>query len=315
MLDTLHTEEDCRLYLEDMRWHGEPVCPHCGSVSKHHYKLTQNGEFKGLYKCKDCRERFTVRQGTMFEDSNLPLKKWFYAIFLFLAHKRGISSAQLARDIHVTQKTAWFMLHRIRHNIKDDDTTFEDETQVDETYVGGKTSAKHQRRKNYKAFKAGKKDMGRSVSTKVPVMGLLSKGKVYTQVIVDASAKVLLDVIDRLVKKGSTVVSDGWCGYNSVKDNYRHEVVQHSLGIYVNKKGFHTNSIEGFWSHFKRGIEGVYYLVSPKHLPKYCKEYSFRYNTRDISDGERFNMFLQQPTERLYYGELLMKPEWTWESN
>ena len=312
MIDTLHTEEDCRLYLEDMRWHGEPVCPHCGSISKHHYKLTQNGEFKGLYKCKDCRERFTVRQGTMFEDSNLPLKKWFYAIFLFLAHKRGISSAQLARDIHVTQKTAWFMLHRIRHNIKDDDTIFEDETQVDETYVGGKTREKHQRRKNYKAFKTGKKNMGRSTKAKVPVMGLLSKGKVYTQVIANASAKVLLDVIDRLIKKGSTVVSDGWCGYNSVKDNYRHEVVQHSLGIYVNKKGFHTNSIEGFWSHFKRGIEGVYYLVSPKHLPKYCKEYSFRYNTRDISDGERFNLFLQQPTERLYYGELLMKPEWIW---
>lgn len=312
MIDTLHTEEDCREYLEDMRWHGEPVCPHCGSISKHHYKLTQKGEFKGLYKCKDCRERFTVRIGTMFEDSNLPLKKWFYAIFLFLSHKRGISSAQLARDIHVTQKTAWFMLHRIRHNIKDNDKTFEDETQVDETYVGGKTSAKHQRRKNYKAFKAGKKDMGRSVSTKVPVMGLLSKGKVYTQVIADASATVLLDVIDRFIKKGSTVVSDGWSGYNNVKDNYRHEVVQHSLGIYVNKRGFHTNGIEGYWSHFKRMIIGVYYLVSPKHLPKYCKESEFRYNTRDISDGERFNQFLQQSTERLYYGELLMKPEWIW---
>lgn len=85
MIDTLHTEEDFREYLEDMRWHGEPVCPHCGSISKHHYKLSQNGEFKSLYKCKDCRERFTVRIGTMFEDSNLPLKKWFYAIFLFLA--------------------------------------------------------------------------------------------------------------------------------------------------------------------------------------------------------------------------------------
>lgn len=310
MIHTLHTEEDCRLYLEDMRWGGEPVCPHCGSISKHHYKLTQNGECKGMYKCKDCRERFTVRIGTMFEDSNLPLKKWFYAIFLFLAHKRGISSAQLARDINVTQKTAWFMLHRIRHNIKDDDITFKDQTQVDETYVGGKTSEKYQRRKNHKA---GKKNMGRSLAQKTPVMGLLSNGKVYTQVIANASAKVLLGVIDRFVKKGSTIISDGWSGYSTVKDNYTHEVVQHSLGVYVNKKGFHTNSIEGFWSHLKRGIVGVYYLVSPKHLPKYCKEFAFRYNTRDISDGLRFNQFLQQPTERLYYGELLMKPEWMWE--
>ena len=313
MIDTLHTEEDCREYLEDMRWHGEPVCPHCGSISKHHYKLTQNGEFKGLYKCKDCRERFTVRIGTMFEDSNLPLKKWFYAIFLFLSHKRGISSCQLARDIHVTQKTAWFMLHRIRQNIKDDDTNFEDQTQVDETYVGGKTSAKHQRRKNYNAAKIGKKNMGRSTETKVPVMGLLSKGKVYTQVIADTSAEVLQGIINRLVKKGSTVVSDGWKGYNDVKNNnYQHEVVIHSEGIYVNKKGFHTNGIEGYWSHLKRMITGIYYVVSPKHLPKYCKEMEFRYNTRDISDGERFIQFLQQPTERLYYGELIMKPEWIW---
>lgn len=299
MMHTLHTEKECREYLEEVRWHGEPVCPHCGSISKHHYKLTQNGEFKGLYKCKDCRERFTVRIGTMFEGSNLPLSKWFYAIFLFLSHKRGISSAQLARDIEVTQKTAWFMLHRIRHNIKDDDATFDDMTQVDETYVGGKT-------------KRNKGGQGRSTKQKTPVMGLLSAGKVYAKVIKNASAKVLLGVIDELVKKGSTVISDSWSGYNKVKNEYIHEVVEHSLGIYVNKRGFHTNSIEGFWSQLKRGIIGIYYLVSPKHLPKYCKEFVFRYNTRKESDGERFCEFLQSRTERLYYGELLMKPEWIW---
>lgn len=99
MIDTLHTEEDCRVYLENMRWNGKPICPHCGSISEHHYKLTKDGKFEGLYKCKDCRCRFTVRQGTMFEGSNLPLKKWFYAIYLFLSHKRGISSCQLARDM------------------------------------------------------------------------------------------------------------------------------------------------------------------------------------------------------------------------
>lgn len=311
MLKSLHTEDECREYLEELRWGGKPVCPHCGSISEHHYKLKQKGEFKGLYKCKDCRSRFTVRIGTMFEDSNLPLSIWFYAISHFLSHKRGINSCELARDAHITQKTAWFVLHRIRHNIKDkdDDTTFDNDTQVDETYVGGKTSEKHQRRKNHKE---GKKNKGRSLAQKTPVMGLLSDGKVYIQVIKDASSKVLLDVIDRIVKKGTTVISDGWAGYKNVKDNYRHEVVQHSLGIYVNEKGYHTNGIEGFWSHFKRGIVGIYYLVSPKHLPKYCKEYAFRHNTRKITDMERFNQFLQQPTERLYYGELLMQPEWIW---
>lgn len=160
MIDTLHTEEDCREYLETMRWNGEPVCPHCGSISKHHYKLKQNGTFKGMYKCKDCRERFTVRIGTLFEDSNLPLKKWFYAIYIFLGHKKGISSVQLVKDIDVTQKTAWFMLQRIRHNINDDDATFDNMTQADETYMGGKTSAKHQRRKKYKISKSGKKRYG-----------------------------------------------------------------------------------------------------------------------------------------------------------
>ena len=298
MIDTLHTEEGCREYLEDMRWHGEPVCPHCGSISKHHYKLKQNGEFKGLYKCKDCRKRFTVTQGTMFEGSHVPLKKWFYAIYLFLAHKKGISSVQLAKDIDVTQKTAWFMLSRIRVNLKDDDANFDDFTQVDETYVGGK----------------GKKgQQGRSLKKKTPVMGLLSAGLVHARVIPNTTKKVLQAIIDELVSPGSVIISDEWGGYNDVEKRYIHEVVKHKIYEYVNKKGFHTNGIEGFWSQLKRGIIGIYHLVSRKHLPKYCKEFVYRYNTRKITDAERFNEFLQQPTERLYYGELLMKPEWCWE--
>lgn len=297
MMDTLHTEEDCRVYLENVHWNGKPICPHCGSISENHYKLTQNGEFKGLYKCRDCGKRFTVRQGTMFEGSNLPLKKWFYAIYLFLSHKRGISSCQLAKDIGVTQKTAWFMLHRIRHNVRDDDADFNDMTQVDETYVGGKT----QRNRG---------GQGRSTKQKTPVMGLLSDGKVYARVIKNASSKVLLEVIDELVRKGSTVITDRWKGYNKVKERYIHEVVEHNIKEYVNAGGFHTNSIEGFWSQLKRGIIGIYFLVSPKHLQNYCKEFVFRYNTRKQSDADRFNEFLGSFTERLYYGELLMKPEW-----
>lgn len=165
MLDTLRTEEECRVYLETLRWNGKPVCPHCGSISEHHYKLTQNGKFKGLYKCRDCKKRFTIRQGIMFEDSNLPLRTWFHAIYLVFISKKGISSCQLARELGVTQKTAWFMLQRIRHNMKDDDIDFDDTTQVDETYIGGKT-------------KRNKGGQGRSTKQKIPVMGLLSKGKV-----------------------------------------------------------------------------------------------------------------------------------------
>lgn len=288
MMDTLHTEEDCRVYLENVRWNGKPICPHCGSISENHYKLTQNGEFKGLYKCRDCGKRFTVRQGTMFEGSNLPLKKWFYAIYLFLSHKRGISSCQLAKDIGVTQKTAWFMLHRIRHNVRDDDADFNDMTQVDETYVGGKT----QRNRG---------GQGRSTKQKTPVMGLLSDGKVYARVIKNASSKVLLGIIDKLVRKGSTVITDKWKGYNKVKERYIHEVVEHNLKEYVNVDGFHTNSIEGFWSQLKRGIIGIYFFVSPKHLQNYCKEFVFRYNTCKQSDADRFNEFLGSFTERLHW--------------
>ena len=305
MIDTLHTEEDCRQYLEDMRWGGEPVCPHCGSISKHHYKLTQNGTFKGLYKCKDCRERFTVLQGTMFEGSHIPLKKWFYAIYIFLSHKKGISSVQLAKDIQVTQKTAWFMLSRIRKNLKDDDATFDDMTQADETYVGGKC------RKHGKDAKTGKGSQGRSLK-KTPVFGMVSGGKVYAQVVPNAEAKTLLPIINELVKKGSTVITDGLASYNQLSKNYIHKVIPHSEKIYA-VDGFHTNSIEGFWSHIKRGILGIYHMVSKKHLPKYCKEFVFRYNTRELTDGERFNQFLQGKTERMYYGELLMKPAWIWE--
>ena len=302
MIDTLHTEEDCRLCLEDMRWHGEPVCPHCGSISKHHYKLTQKGEFKGLYKCKDCRERFTVRIGTMFEDSNLPLKKWFYAIFLFLSHKKGISSCQLARDIHVTQKTAWFMLHRIRHNIKDDDATFDDMTQMDETYMGGK-SRSH-----------GNGTQGRSLKEKTPIFGMVSDGLVYAQVVPNVQKTTLYPIIKERVREGSTIITDELNVYNALGKDYKHKTIPHKQHIYA-LNGFHTNSIEGFWSHIKRGIKGIYHLASKKHLSKYCKEFVFRYNTRKQTDGERFNDFLQSFTERLYYGELLMKPEWIWESN
>lgn len=311
MLKHLNTEEKCREFLEEMRWHGEPVCPHCGSISKHHYKLTQNGKFKGLYKCKDCRERFTVTIGTMFEGSHVPLDSWFYAISIFLSHKKGISSAQLARDINVTQKTAWFMLQRIRQNFKDDDATFDDMTQADETYMGGKTRDKHQGRKKCKAAKSGKKNMGRSVETKAPIFGMISAGKVYAQVVPNAQKETLLPIINERVRKGSTIVTDGLSSYDELSDNYIHKVVLHSKRIYC-VDGFHTNSIEGFWSHIKRGVLGIYHMVSKKHLPKYCKEFVFRYNTRKISDIERFCQFLQQTTVRLYYGELLMKPEWAW---
>jgi len=292
LIDKLKTEEDCRLFLENARWQGNPTCPHCGSISNQHYQLKINGEFRGLYKCRDCRKRFTVTVGTMFEGSHIPLKKWFLALYLFLSHKKGISSMQLHKDIHVTQKTAWFMLNRIRHNFKDKIwIDFDSETQIDETYVGGK----NKRRKG---------TQGRSILTKVPVMGLLSEGKVYTEVIPNASGAVLKGIIYSLIREGSTIVTDGWKGYHGLSRDFVHKVVPHNLGVYV-EDGYHTNSIEGFWSQLKRGIIGIYHVVSPKHLSKYCEEFAYRYNTRSISDGERFNRFINQADDRLRYYDLV----------
>lgn len=291
-MDTLQSEEDCRLYIEKLRWNNIPTCYHCGSINENHYKLTNNGVFNGLYKCKDCRLRFTVRMGTMFESSHIPLKKWFLAIYIFLSHKKGISSVQLHKDINVTQKTAWFMLHRIRYNCEDQiDVEFQEEIQVDETYVGGKSRGRR------------KGTQGRSL-TKTPVMGLLSAGKVKAKVIPNASGTVLKSIIYNLITKGATIVTDGWLGYRGLNRDFIHKVVKHNQGIYV-ENGYHTNSIEGFWSQLKRGIIGIYHLVSAKHLPKYSEEFVYRYNTRELSDGERFSQFIGLANNRLKYYALI----------
>lgn len=295
LLKSLPNEQSCREFLEERRWQGEPICPHCKCSRDNHYKLKSKGQFKGLYKCRCCRKTFTVTVGTMFEGSHVPLDKWFWAISIFLSHKKGISSVQLAKDIGVTQKTAWFMLNRIRHNFEGIiGVRFEDMTQVDETYVGGKNRKR----------KGIKHTQGRSTAIKTPVVGLESNGMVYTIVVPNTSGKILKLIIHTLVDKGSTVITDGWRGYSGLSKDYDHKVVEHSEGEYV-KDGFHTNNIEGFWSHLKRGILGVYHLVSPKHLSKYCDEFAFRYNTRGLTDIQRFVHFLPSAGKRLAYSELI----------
>lgn len=299
-MDQLQTDMDCRLYLESIRWcNGIPTCPHCGSISENHYKLKQSGSFKGLYKCQDCRSRFTVTVGTMFEGSHIPLRKWFLAIWIFLSHKKGISSAQLHRDINVTQKTAWYMLSRIRYNLKSHKyTDFDTETQVDETYVGGKTS-----KKNWN--KRLKGTQGRSLKDKTPVFGLISNGMVRAMVVKNSQSRILQPIINILVKPGSTLVSDGLRSYKGLSKNYNHKVINHSEHKYV-QDGYHTNSIECFWSHLKRGLNGIYHSASPKHLQSYCDEFVYRFNTRNITDSQRLSLFLSDCIYRLEYRKLII---------
>jgi len=298
MNEALTTEQACREHLEKLRWNGEPICPHCGSQRENHYKLKEKKVFRGLYKCKDCRKRFTVTVGTMFEGSHISLKKWFEAIFIFSAHKKGISSLQLARDLGVSPKTAWFMLSRIRNSFANDaEFEFDGITQVDETYVGGKNRNRNKHKKIHNT-------QGRSLKAKVPVFGMLCDGLVYVQVVKNTQRKTLAPIIYKRVKVGCTVVTDGWGAYKKLSKNYEHKVIQHNLGVY--KSGpYHTNGIEGFWSLLKRGLYGIYHAVSPKHLNKYCDEFAYRYNTRQMKDGERFNMSLIYADRRLTFKELV----------
>lgn len=302
MLTALPDDKACREYLELMRWDGVPTCPHCGTVDEKHYRLNVKVEFKGMYKCKACRERFTVTVGTMFEGSPISLRKWFIATYIFASHKKGISSHQLARDLGVTQKTAWLMLHRLRQSFTDvNPEQLDGVVSLDETFVGGKNKNRHTDKK-----KEG--GQGGNSEDKTIVFGAMSAGgNVVTNIIADRTAETMVPQIKKVVKKGSIIVTDEHKAYYKVRKEYYHIVINHNEGAYVNG-AFTTNNIEGFWSLLKRGVIGIYHQVTPKHLQTYCNEFGFRYNSRKVTDKARFDVALKR-TEgvRLPYSVLIAK--------
>ena len=294
LLSAVKDEKIAREHMEYMRWSGEPFCPHCGSTKP--YKLKDGKS----YRCKDktCRKDFTVTVKTVFENSKIPLSKWMAAIYIITAHKKGISSCQLARDIGVTQKTAWFMNHRIRvlmsEPVKDQLTDF---VEIDETYVGGKFANMNRgRRKKFQEL---------GIDNKVAVMGLLERdGKARLTVIGESTFK---DVVRQHVDPGSVVITDTHLSYQGLSYEYAgHFTVNHSEMEF--KKGMAwTNGVEGFFSQLKRSIYGIYHSVSPKHLERYCVETSYRYNYRKLKDVNRFKLTLQNVEGRLKYHELIQK--------
>lgn len=295
MMAAYSDEDKCRAYMEQMRWGGDPVCPFCGKNRP--YKL-KDGK---TYRCKKegCRKDFTVTVGTVFENSKVKLSVWMAAIYLITAHKKSVSSHQLARDLGITQKTAWFVEHRVRLLMGDPepDVPLDNVVEIDETYVGGKWGNMNRSRRS-KHQETGK-------DNKVAVMGLLERdGKAKLTVI---GANTFKEVVRQNVAPSAVVITDAHLGYRGLNEEFQaHEAVNHMVMEFRRGIAF-TNSVEGFFSVFKRTIFGTYHQVSPKHLHRYCAETSYRFNTRKITDAKRFQLVISSPQGRLTYKQLIEK--------
>lgn len=289
-------EKTCLNALEHWIWKGSMRCLYCGTDKVYRFK-------DGIkFKCSNCKEHFTAKVGTIFEGSKLPMVKWFMAIYYITAHKKGISSHQLGRDLNVTQKTAWFMLQRIREAFKQDDIKLEGVVQSDETFVGGKNGNRHIDKK----VKNIRNNSTRIFKDKTTVLGMISdSGKIKTKIIPAARSVYIEKEVLKTVKKGSIWVTDNFMDKKVLKDTYQREVVNHNQKKYYSDNGFTTNAIENVWSHLKRMIIGVYHQVSRKHLQRYCDELTFRFNTRDLNGSERFALLISKVNCRLKYKQLI----------
>jgi transposase-like protein len=258
-----------RGYFEAKRWPDGAVCPACSEAERIYAKRD------GFYRCNACLSEFTVRTGTIFERSKVPLHKWLYAMYLLVTSRKGISSLQLAKQIGVTQKTAWFVLQRLREACGNDPNKLLGVIEIDECYIGGKEAAKHE---------IDKLKRGRGTVGKTPVIGMREKGgRVKAGVIKDASAASIHRAVHQNIETGSTLHTDEHGGYLGLQGLFfDHERVNHSAGEYV-RDGVTTNGIESVWAVMKRGIHGVYHHASPKHLNRYVSEFTFRLNDGDVS--------------------------------
>lgn len=295
LLQAFPTEQSCIDHLEKLRWNGNVVSPFDPTSTVYDCKGNK-------YKCKNTGKYFNVKTATLFDNTKVALQKWFLGIWLVTSHKKGISSLQLGRDLKVTQKTAWFMLQRIREcfgiNDSDEEGQLENEVEIDETYVGGKNKNRHASKKHYNP-------QGRNSDSKAPVLGMVERGgRLIAKTVENVKADTLTPEIIKSVKEATMIYTDEWMGYNRLKRVYDHLAVKHNQGEYVNGR-IHTNTIEGFWSILKRGIVGIYHFTSRKHLQRYIDEFVFRYNSRNISEQHRFNLLLTNTEHRLTYKALI----------
>ncbi|MFZ0994649.1 MAG: IS1595 family transposase [Candidatus Dormiibacterota bacterium] len=269
-------EAVCRDFMAQLRWPDGVVCPRCEATTIGFIAS------RSLWRCKACRYEFTVKKGTIFEDSPIPLSKWLPALWMYSSFKKGVSSHQLAKNLGVTQKSAWFMAHRIRlaMEIGNFETPLSGEVEVDETFVGGLARFQHENRR---------KHIGTGASGKTIVAGLLERGEssqVRASVVPSRRKGTLQGLVRASVAPGSAVYTDALKSYDGLESGYIHGVIDHAEK-YVEDR-IHTNGLENFWSLFKRMVYGTHHSVDPQHLDRYLAEATTRFNGRKVAESARF---------------------------
>lgn len=282
-----HNEEAAYAYVEARIWPNGPVCPHCGGVERIS-KMQGKSTRIGTYKCYQCRKPFTVKVGTIFEASHIPMNVWLQAMYLIAGSKKGISSNQLHRILGVTLKTAWFMTHRIREAMRSDEGGMfggnGGVVEVDETFIGQLKGVPKKRAFHHK----------------MKVLALVDResGKARTMVVDNVNAETLMPIVLENVAREARIMTDEHSGYRHIKHHFAgHGTTSHGRGEYVNltDRAIHSNTVEGYFSIFKRGMKGVYQFCGENHLHRYLAEFEFRYNNRvahGIGDTERADRLL-----------------------
>ena len=322
LLERFPTELSCHEYIASQRWGGYMECPFEGCSGDQAYVFSDGIR----YKCKCCKRKYTVKTGSFLEGTHLQLRKWLIAVYLVM-HKKGISSHQLAKDVGVTQKTAWFMLGRIRQVFANDvlkDQPLDGVVQLDETFVGGKNINRHYDKKV-------QGNQGRSFKDKTPVFGMLRQqeyeyvdkvhpsGVVIKELVIkrpsvlichvvrDTTVRNIQPHIMRSVIPATTLVSDEWKAYKGLHYTYNHKVVDHGRHNYVTDDGYTTNALEGAWKALKASIKSIHHYVTPRHLNRYVQEFVFRYNYRNFDIPQQMNVVFGNMHFRIKYRDLIKK--------
>ncbi len=303
LITSMPDEKQCREYLAKQRWpDGNITCPYCQHGKCY---VIENGE---RFKCanSECYKRFTVVKGTVMEASNIPVSKWLTAIYLVTAHKKGISSYQLGRDLGLSQKSGWFMLHRIREMLKGDLTRKLDNVcEADEMYVGGSIANKHiSVRKKYQ------EEGNNWQKNKSTVLGIIERGGEAMATVVDSNdtKATIVNTIQENISHTAHVVTDTHNYYATLSNDYSHATVNHSANEFIVGNNY-TNSIEGMFSHFKRMVFGIYHQISKQHTQRYLDEFIMRWNSRKMKDAARFQYSFKNVHRRLTYKELIALSE------